>query len=98
MRSRAAIGDQFVAHAARERKVGDPVAVQVPELASAEAELDATEAMRPGGDAWPAPAWVAGFRSAVPGRWWVMFWVAVSIGMSARASARVFRPRRPAAG
>ena len=46
MRSGAAGRDQLVAHPARERQVGDPVTVQMPELAAADAELDAAEAMR----------------------------------------------------
>jgi hypothetical protein len=49
MRPSAACRDQLVAHATRERKVGDPVAVQMPELAPAEKELDTagTDADRP---------------------------------------------------
>jgi len=49
----AARGDELVAGAARERQVGEPVAVQVAELALAEAELDPAEVVRLGGDALP---------------------------------------------
>lgn len=50
---RSALGDQLIAHATRERQIGDPVAVQVTELAAADAELDAAEAVRCGLDAGP---------------------------------------------
>ena len=39
--------DQLVAHAAEKRKVGDPVAVQMPELAPTETKLDPPETVRP---------------------------------------------------
>jgi hypothetical protein len=50
MGRRAAGGDELVADAARERKVGERLAVEVAELAAAEAELDPAEAVRPLGD------------------------------------------------
>ena len=53
MRPRAAGRDQLIAHPAREREIGDPVTVQMPELAAAHAKLDAAEAMRPNLDAGP---------------------------------------------
>ena len=46
VRAGAALGDQLVADPARERKVGDPVAMEMPELAPANAELDAAESVR----------------------------------------------------
>jgi hypothetical protein len=46
-------GDEFVAYATREREVGDAVAVEVSELASSEAKLDAAEAVRRGLNSWP---------------------------------------------
>ena len=46
VRVRAAGLDEHVAHRALERQVGEPVAVQVAELALAEPELDAAEAVR----------------------------------------------------
>lgn len=46
-------GDELVAHAAREGQVCEPVAVEVPELAPAETELDPAEAVRLDGDARP---------------------------------------------
>jgi hypothetical protein len=48
MRTSAALGDQLVADAPREGKIGDAVAVEMAELASAEPELDAAEAVRRG--------------------------------------------------
>jgi hypothetical protein len=48
-----ALGDQLVAHATREGQIGDPVAVKVAELAAAEAELDAAEAVGRGLHAGP---------------------------------------------
>src|SRR5580704_722503 len=48
VRAGPARGDQLVAHAAREGKVGDPVAVEVTELAAADAEFDAAEPVRSG--------------------------------------------------
>ncbi len=53
VRAGAAFGDQLIAHAPRERKVGDPVAVKVAELAPAQAELDASEPVRRGFHARP---------------------------------------------
>jgi hypothetical protein len=53
MRSGATSRDQLVTHAAWERKVGDPVAVQMPELAAPEAKLDTAEAVRSELDLWP---------------------------------------------
>jgi hypothetical protein len=38
-------GDQLVTDPARKRQVGDPVAVEVPELTTTDSELDPTEAM-----------------------------------------------------
>jgi hypothetical protein len=38
--------DQFVPDPARKRKIGDPVAVQMPELTAADPKLDTTESMR----------------------------------------------------
>ena len=55
MRSRATGRDQLVADSAREREVGDPVAVQVPELAAADAKLDAAEPVRSQLDVGPRP-------------------------------------------
>lgn len=46
VRPRAALGDQFVADPPRERKVSDPVAVKMTELAPADPELDAAEPVR----------------------------------------------------
>lgn len=46
MRSCPAVRDQLVAHAARKRQIGDPVAVQMTQLAPPEPELDAAEAVR----------------------------------------------------
>ena len=40
------VGDQLVPNATRERKVGDPVAVEVAQLAPADPELDAAEPVR----------------------------------------------------
>ena len=54
VRLRAAGLDEHVANRALERQVGEPVAVQVPELALAEPELDAAEAVRVDGHALPA--------------------------------------------
>jgi hypothetical protein len=54
VRERAAGLDEHVAHDAPERQVGEAVAVQVAELAPAETELDAAEAVRVHGDAFPA--------------------------------------------
>jgi len=45
MRLRAAASDQFVAYAAWERQVGDPVTVEVPKLAAADTKLDAAEVL-----------------------------------------------------
>jgi hypothetical protein len=45
MRLRSARSDQPVADAARERQVGDPVAMQMAELTPAEKELDAAKPM-----------------------------------------------------
>ncbi len=53
MWSRAAYRDQLVTNPARKRKVGYPIAVQMPELPPAKTKLDATEAMRPDLDSWP---------------------------------------------
>lgn len=71
MRSLAAAGDQFVAHAVGERKIGDSVAVEVPELASAEAKLDAAERCVPASTSGQA-ATAAVICSAPPGGSWVI--------------------------
>jgi hypothetical protein len=47
MRPGPAGRDQLIADATRERKVSDPVAMQMPELAPAEAKLDSAKPMRP---------------------------------------------------
>ena len=46
MRSGPAGRDELVAHPAGERQIGDPVTVQMPELAAPDAKLDTAEAMR----------------------------------------------------
>jgi hypothetical protein len=51
VRGRSTGGDQLVADAARERQVGEMLAVEMAELAAAEPELDAAEAVRPLDDA-----------------------------------------------
>ena len=68
MRPRAAGADQLVAHAPREGQVGDPVTVQMAELAAPDLELDAAKAMlsatldaRPRGDVVSA-IWAPGPR------------------------------------
>jgi hypothetical protein len=48
-----ALSDQFVAHPAGEREVGDPITVQVAELAAPEAKLDSAESVRSGLHTWP---------------------------------------------
>jgi hypothetical protein len=48
-------GDQLVADATREWKVGDLIAMEVAELAAAESKLDPAEAMRPDLDPVPGP-------------------------------------------
>ena len=53
VRSRLACGDQLIAHAAWEGNVSDPVAVQVPELAAPETELNSAKAMGSNLDARP---------------------------------------------
>ena len=53
MRSRAAGGDQLVADPPWKRKVSDPIAVQVPELAPSDRELHAAKAMLSDADARP---------------------------------------------
>jgi hypothetical protein len=55
MGTSAALGDQLVADAPREWKVGDAVAVEMAELAAPEPELDAAEPVRRGLHAWPRP-------------------------------------------
>ena len=54
MRERAAGLDEHVAHRPLERQVGEPVAVQMPELPLPEPELDAAEAVLVHGHALPA--------------------------------------------
>src|SRR5260221_14570121 len=49
----ASRGDEIVAHEQRKRKVCEPVTVEVSELAAAEAELGAAEAVPAGRDAPP---------------------------------------------
>jgi hypothetical protein len=53
MRASATFGDQLVSDAPRERQVGDAVAVEMPELAPAEPELDPAESVRRGFHAGP---------------------------------------------
>jgi hypothetical protein len=53
VRASAAVRDQLVPNPTREREVGDPVAVDMPELAPAQTELDPTEPMRFDRDALP---------------------------------------------
>jgi len=53
MRTSATLGDQFVAHAPREWKIGDAVAVEMAELTAPEPELDAPEPVRRRLHAWP---------------------------------------------
>ena len=48
-----ALGDQLVPDAPRERQVGDPIAVDVAELAPADSEFDPTESVRRSLDAGP---------------------------------------------
>lgn len=50
---RLAGGDQLLPHANRKREIGQPVAMQVPELPPANAKLDAAESMGRGGDTGP---------------------------------------------
>ena len=72
VRPRLAGRDQLVAHAARERQVRDAVAVQVAELAAADAKLDTPEAVRSDLDAWPGRNRLgdaAGGSSLLVGRW-----------------------------
>jgi len=48
------VGNQLLADADRKCQVGEVTAVQVPELAPADAELDETRAVRGDGDVRPA--------------------------------------------
>jgi hypothetical protein len=45
--------DQLVAHPAREGKIGDPVTMQMTELATADPKLDPAEAIRTDLHPWP---------------------------------------------
>jgi len=54
MRFRLALRDQPFTNSDGERKVGEPAAVQVPELAPADAEFDTAEPVRRDGDTGPA--------------------------------------------
>ena len=65
MRPRTPGRDQLVPHPARERKIRDPVPMEVAELTSPQPELDPAETVRadldprPGGDRVGDPLWVA---------------------------------------
>ena len=48
MRPGTAGGDQLVSHLARERQVGDPLAMQMPELTTPKTEFNPTKPMRTG--------------------------------------------------
>ena len=53
MGARAAVGDQLVPDPPRKRQVGDAIAVDVPELAPPQSELDPAEPVLRGLDARP---------------------------------------------
>jgi hypothetical protein len=55
MRDRPAGSDQIIAYPSRERQVGDPVAMEMTELAPTPPELDTTETTRRDIDPWPGP-------------------------------------------